>query len=270
MPTASAPPALKPDGRERAQVKARHLRVDRWWLEPAVTAFILISFVVYSTIRAFSGANYYAAPLLSPFYSPCLAVSCVPGSSDFGTPIGSWWILSPALLILVFPLGFRLTCYYYRKSYYRAFWLSPPACAVPDAHSKYTGESRFPLLLQNSHRYFLYFAMIFNVILTWDAIIAFRNEDYEWGHMSVGTLVLATNAALLWIYTLSCHSCRNAVGGRLKHFSAHPVRYKAWTFVSKLNVHHARWAWASLFGVALTDVYVLLVATGKIQNFYFF
>ena len=30
-------------------------------------------------------------------------------------------------LILIFPLGFRLTCYYYRKAYYRAFFLAPPA-----------------------------------------------------------------------------------------------------------------------------------------------
>jgi len=41
----------------------------------------------------------------------------------------NWFRLSPALLILIFPLGFRFTCYYYRRSYYRAFWWSPPACA---------------------------------------------------------------------------------------------------------------------------------------------
>ena len=53
---------------------------------------------------------------------------------------------------------FRLTCYYYRKAYYRSFWLSPPACAVPDGHKKYTGETRFPLIFQNLHRYFFYAA----------------------------------------------------------------------------------------------------------------
>ena len=35
---------------------------------------------------------------------------------------------NPALLVLPFPLTFRLTCYYYRKAYYRAFFWSPPAC----------------------------------------------------------------------------------------------------------------------------------------------
>lgn len=255
---------------KRAQIGAGHLRTDKWWLEPGVTAVVLAAFVVYSTIRAFANQDYYAAPLLSPLYSPCLATNCVPGASDFGTPIGAWWILSPALLILIFPLGFRMSCYYYRKAYYRAFWLSPPACAVPDAHSKYTGETRFPLILQNLHRYFFYFALVFNVILTYDAVIAFRNADHEWGHMSVGTIVLLINAGMLWMYSMSCHSCRNAVGGRLKHFSKHPLRYKAWTWVSRQNPHHPRYAWLSLFAVALTDVYIMLVANGTITNYYLF
>ena len=65
----------------------------------------------------------------------------------------------PALIILIFPLGFRMTCYYYRKAYYRAFWLSPPACAVAEPHGSYSGETRFPLILQNIHRYFWYAAV---------------------------------------------------------------------------------------------------------------
>ena len=90
---------------------------------------VFFAFVVYATVRAFMGSDYYAEPYLSPFYSPCLG-DCVEGASDFGQPFG-WWPLSAALIILIFPLGFRLTCYYYRKAYYRAFWLSPPACAWP-------------------------------------------------------------------------------------------------------------------------------------------
>lgn len=263
------PPSSGVPGEHRADIKARTLRVDRWWLAPALTAAALIAFIIYSTWRAFENAFYYSAPLISPFYSPCLAVDCVPGSSEW-TPVGAWWVLSPALLILIFPLGFRLTCYYYRKAYYRAFWMSPPACAVSEPHKKYTGESKFPLIIQNSHRYFFYIGLIFNVILTWDAILAFRNADGAWGHVSIGTFVLIVNATFLWLYSLSCHSCRNAVGGRLKHFSKHPVRYKAWTFVSKLNGHHMRYAWISLVGVALTDLYVRQVASGAIPNWYLF
>ena len=73
---------------------------------------------------------------------------------------------------------------------------------------------------------------------------------------------MLVNIVLIWGYTLSCHSCRHAVGGRLRHFSKHPVRYRAWTFVSRLNTKHPQWAWYSLFSVALTDLYVYLLATG--------
>ena len=179
-------------------------------------------------------------------------------------------IISPALFILIFPLGFRLTCYYYRKAYYRSFWMSPPACAVAEPHSKYTGETRAPLILQNGHRWFFFAGLIFNVILTYDAIIAFKNPEGEWGHMSVGTLVLLVNATLLWLYSASCHTCRHTIGGRLKHFSKHPIRYKLWGWVSVLNHRHPVYAWISLFGVALTDLYVRLVASETITNYYFF
>ncbi|AHI00041.1 hypothetical protein GCM10010174_81530 [Kutzneria viridogrisea] len=253
----------------RARINARTLRTDRWWVQPAVTVLVLVAFIIYATVRAFANGDYYAAPYISPFYSPCLAANCVPGSSEVHL-LGSWWALSPALLILVFPLGFRLTCYYYRKAYYRGFWASPPACAVAEPHGKYTGERRFPLVLNNLHRYFFYIGLVFNVILTYDAVIAFRDADGNWGHMGMGTLVLLANAALLWLYSLSCHSCRHAMGGRLTHFSKHPVRYKAWTLVSRLNTRHMLFAWLSLFGVALADLYVALVASGALLDVKFF
>jgi hypothetical protein len=134
---------------DRAQIGARTLRRDRWWLQPLVTVAVLAGFVVYGTWVAFANRAYFADPYLSPFYSPCLTSSC---EQPTWAIIGSWWPLSPALLVLPFPLGFRLTCYYYRKAYYRSFWWAPPACAVPDARPRYTGETRFPLILQNIHR----------------------------------------------------------------------------------------------------------------------
>ncbi|MGB8649381.1 MAG: hypothetical protein WCD35_01835 [Mycobacteriales bacterium] len=266
--TTTTPPAA-PAGTGapgRARIAARTLRTDRWWVQPLVTVAVLVAFIIYSTIRAFMGSDYFHDPYISPFYSPCLADACgdAPHLSIFPTNA----FFTPAIFILVFPLGFRLTCYYYRKAYYRSFWLSPPACAVAEPHTKYTGETRFPLIGNNIHRYFFYAGVVFNVILTYDAIIAFRFPK-DGGHafgIGLGSIVLVVNAVLLWLYSLSCHSCRHIFGGRLTHFSKHPLRYRFWTFVSKLNHHHMKFAWVSLFGVALTDLYVYLVASGAFSD----
>jgi len=254
------------------------LRQDRWRVQPIVTASVLISFVVYATWAAFANKDYYVGTasgpgvtahrdLISPFYSPCLAGSCVTGSHPGFTL--TWWHLSPALLILIVPLGFRLTCYYYRRSYYRSIWLSPPSCAVADAHGSYTGETRFPLILQNAHRWFFYLGLILNVILTIDAVETFRQPGLGVG-VSVGTLVLCVNAALLWLYSLSCHSCRHLCGGQVRSFSKHPVRHRLWKIVSPLNASHMKFAWASLVFVALADLYVRLVASGTITDYKLF
>jgi hypothetical protein len=256
-------------GPDRARVQERTQRQDRWWLAPAVTFVVFTAFVVYSSWRAFAAEFYYSSPYLSPFYSPCLSTSCVPDASDFGQPI-SGFPLSPALIILIFPLGFRLTCYYYRKAYYRSFWLSPPACAVAEPHQKYTGERRFPLILQNMHRWFLYASILVALVLSFDVVLAFRNADHEWGHAGLGTLIMLVNVVLIWGYTLGCHSCRHIIGGRVRSFSKHPVRYRMWGLVSKLNGRHAFWAWSSLISVALTDFYVYLLATGTITDLRFF
>jgi hypothetical protein len=252
----------------RASIAERHLRTDRWWLQPLLTVLALVAVIVYATFRAFQNAYYFAEPYISPFYSPCLTTACE-GDSFPKLFTGPEWI-SPALYILIFPLSIRLTCYYYRKAYYRSFWLSPPACAVTEPHRRYTGETRFPLIGQNIHRYFLYAALVFNVILFYEAIRAFRDETGEWGHMGLGTLILLINAVLLFLYSISCHSCRHIVGGRLNSFSKHPLRYKAWTQVSRLNARHMQYAWASLFSVAFADFYVFLLATGTISDLRFF
>ena len=256
------------DAPGRARIQERTLRRDRWWLQPLLTVLALVAFIVYSTVRAFENANYYASPYISPFYAPCITTRCE--GSTFPELFTGPAFISPALYILIIPLGFRLTCYYYRKAYYRSFWLSPPACAVAEPHQGYSGETRFPLVFQNLHRYFFYLGVAFNVLLSYEALMAFRNSDGEWFHMGLGTLILVVNAALLWLYTLSCHSCRHIVGGRLRHFSKHPVRYKAWTVVSKLNPRHMQYAWVSLVFVAFTDFYVRLLATGAFEDPRFF
>ena len=120
-------------------------RRDRWWVQPVAVFLVLSAFIVYATWAAFQGAHLPYGPYLSPFYSPELF-----GASEhswFG-PKPSWWpawlLFSPALLILWAPGGFRVTCYYYRGAYYKAFWADPPACAVGEPRKSYWGERTSP------------------------------------------------------------------------------------------------------------------------------
>ena len=142
-------------------------RRDAWWLGPAITFLVLASFVVYATLRAFMNRDYEVGELLSPFYSPNLG---------HWTPLPQW--LSPALLILWAPGGFRVTCYYYRKAYYRSFAADPPGCAVSEGKRRnYRGETAFPFILQNLHRYLLYAALLVLIFLwydVWRALLARR------------------------------------------------------------------------------------------------
>jgi hypothetical protein len=252
----------------RAAIPARTLRTDRWWQEPATTVVLLSIWVIYAIVRTASQRAFYVAKdhYLSPFTSPCVTASCPQAARDFGTWFGHFPPFIPlAIIVLPFLLGFRLTCYYYRKTYYRSFWQSPPACGVAEPHSKYTGETRFPLIVQNLHRYFFYAAMLISIINTWDLIRAFRGPDNGFG-FGIGTVIMLINVVLLWTYTLSCHSCRHIVGGRLRSFSVHPLRYRAWTFVSKLNARHMQLAWVTLGTLMLTDAYIALVASGAFND----
>ncbi|VFA93322.1 Uncharacterised protein [Nocardia farcinica] len=273
----SAAPTVVPEAgtgvfsKTRARIAERTLRTDRWWLPPLITVLGLAAFVVYATIRSFVRTAYWvpAYHYLTPFYSPCLSASCVPGSSHFGQPFPELPMWIPlGFVVLPFLLGFRLTCYYYRKAYYRSVWFSPPACAVAEPHRRYTGETRLPLIVQNAHRYFFYVALVVSVINTYDALVAFHGADGGFG-FGLGNIVLLGNVILLWAYTLSCHSCRHIAGGRLKHFSAHPVRYWFWTQVSKLNTRHMALAWTTLGTLVLTDFYVMLVASDTISDLRF-
>ena len=252
----------------RARIAERTLRTDRWWRTPLLTFTLLSAWVIYAMLRTASQRAFFVQKYhyLSPFTSPCVTASCPPGARDFGTWFGHFPPFIPlAILVLPFLLGFRLTCYYYRRAYYKAFWLSPPACAVAEPHKKYTGETRFPLIMQNLHRYFFGAALVISVINSYDAIRAFRGGDGGFG-IGLGTLIMLGNVALLWTYTLSCHSCRHIVGGRLRNFSAHPLRYRAWTLVSKLNAKHMELAWTTLGTLMLTDAYIALVSSGAFSD----
>jgi hypothetical protein len=245
-------------------------RRDAWWVQPLAVFLGLSAFIVYATWAALQGNHYYLAQggrhYLSPFYSPELYGNSP--HSWFGPPPGwwpTWLIFSPAILILWAPAGFRVTCYYYRGAYYKAFWADPPACTVGEPRKSYWGERFGPLLVQNVHRYFLYLAILFLVFLAtdvWHALWFTEESGRESFGIGVGTLVLAVNVVLLGGYALGCHSLRHLVGGRLRQMSRHPVQQRAYNCVSCLNRRHLLWAWLSLFWVAFADLYVRLCSMG--------
>jgi len=254
--------------RTRVAISEPTLRKDPWWRAPAVTATLLTIWVVYACVHVFLGRWYWVPQYhyLTPFYSPCISGACAAGSSSLGTWFGKVPSVVPyAIVSLPFVLGFRLTCYYYRRAYYRAFWRAPAACAVREPHNSYSGETRFPLILQNLHRFFFYLVILISALNTYDVIQAFRGPNGSFG-LGLGTLIMLVNVILLWAYTLSCHSCRHITGGRLKNFSTHPVRYWIWTQVSKLNARHMQLAWTTLGTLMLTDLYIWLVAAGVFSD----
>jgi hypothetical protein len=140
---------------------------------------------------------------------------------------------------------------------------------VAEPHKKYTGETRFPLVVQNFHRYFFYLAAVVLAINLYDAIHAHIRESGGFG-FGLGNAIIWVNWLMLAGYTLSCHACRHVVGGRLKHFSKHPMRYRFWTLVSKLNARHGMYAMISLVTVICTDAYIMAVSAGWFTDLRFY
>jgi hypothetical protein len=252
-------------------------RNDSWANGPIVTFLFISTALVYMTWAAFQAEHYYVHAYLSPLYSPVIFqhAGALGAAPSWHVWVGDWptWLpaalpLSPALVILPFPGSFRFTCYYYRKAYYRSFAGSPAGCWVnPAAQNKqYKGETGL-MIIQNLHRYAMYFALAFLPILAYDAIVSF-SKDGQLG-IGVGSLVLTINFCLLASYTFGCHSFRHMVGGRFDTMAGKmgSLNFTRWKFSTWFNERHKEAAWVSLFWVSFTDFYVRMVSMGVITDF---
>jgi hypothetical protein len=222
-----------------------------WWLLPTTVVGVLGAFIAYSMWVASKGTGEAVnAPYLSPFWSPTWLTGHFP--------------VFPAFFALLVPISFRGTCYYYRKAYHRSFFWDPPACAVPELrHRAYHGEARFPLILNNLHRFTMYLAVAYIFILGYDAVNAFSQAGRL--YLGIGTLIMAVNVVLLAGYTFSCHSVRHLVGGGIDCYSCVPLgrqRHAVWRAITAINHYHPNWAWLSLFSVAGVDIYIRMVNAG--------
>ena len=168
-------------------------------------------------------------------------------------------VVLPAILILWIPLGFRTACYYYRKACYR--FAGPPAArsaAILIAATKWAVHPQNSTVSSSTSP---------SSHVSVDALTSFH-VDTGW-RIGLGGLILTVNVALLTGYSLSCHSLRHLVGGRIDCFSCTrrtQVRHGLWQRLTSLNRHHMAWAWASLLTVTFADIYVRLLATGVIVD----
>jgi hypothetical protein len=251
----------KPRGTARPGFGATTRR-DAWLAAPASIAFWLAVLVLYSVFSALVWEPLFGVPheadgYASPFYAPFVS----------GEGFPAW--LSPAIITLWIPIGFRITCYYFRRAYYRAYLADPPACAVgePTIHRRYRLENAFPFILQNLHRFFLYLAIALLTVHWIEVGASF--VPATGARIGLGSVILVVDVALLTGYVMSCHSLRHLVGGRLDCFSCTAVnrtRHGAWRILSGLNANHMIWAWASLVSIVVVDIYIHLLAMGVLAD----
>jgi hypothetical protein len=249
-------------------------RKDAWWLPTFLWGLAFVVGFGYLTWGIIQPHNYWAPPYLTPLASPLMY-----GEGPhawFGHTAPSWWPsflpLMPGLFIIAFPGGFRMTCYYYRGKYYKSLWADPVNCAVGEPRKEYRGEAKWPLLIQNVHRYFLYFAIVFIFFLSYDVYLATRfpvpggTEEQTTFGLGLGTLIMAVNVVFICLYTFGCHSFRHLIGGVKDIISGSPVRKKLYNCATCLNSQHGRWAMASLYSMCTTDIYIRLCAAHIISD----
>ena len=253
------------------ELKKEHVlettRNDRWWFEPFALAALAVIVGIYLAFAIIVGNHFTYGHYISPLYAPDL--------KEFGINL-SWWPtwLSASFILVWAPIGFRATCYYMRRFYYRSFFLDPPACAVAEIGklraSHYNGETRFPFVLNNFHRYFLYLAIILALLHWTDVFNALKDPSGGWG-IGVGTIIVFLDALFLTLYVGSCHSFRHLIGGSVNCYGCSKFKqtqYKGWRIVSRLNEHHNHFFWISFLTVFLADLNIRALSMGFIHDIF--
>ncbi len=236
-----------PRAEAKSPVRNPYSRLPNW-LYPAFVVVILSLFGVYTAWVVLLQPVAQFGPYLSPFESPLITLGRIP----------------PGIFVVWAPLVFRATCYYYRKAYFRSFFWHPRSCAVPEPHrGRYHGETRFPWVLNNLHRFAFYVIFVQVLFLIFDAIVAF-DFGGRFG-IGLGTVLMVVNVLLLSGYTFGCHALRHLAGGEVDCFSCSRTaraRFQLWKGITVLNIKHDRWAWASLFSVWFADIYIRVLMHG--------
>ena len=256
-------------------------RIDNWLRQPLAMGIALTAAMIYTAVRLFLYPDtiHYevnGATVMSPIFSPNVLEWELFGLKEWGETDAPSWV-NAAILVLWIPFGFRGTCYYMRRVYYRTFFASPVACWVdePEINKKigYKGEKRL-FIFNNLHRYFLYAAMIILAIKWWDVTHTLHFTEgaaQGWG-ICIGTLVMGFEAFLLTMYVTSCHALRHLAGGVLDRWTS-PIaklRGKLFRRISVLNRSHGFWFWTSLTFVFLGDLWVLAVDAGMVSDMVLF
>ena len=255
-------PATKPEGPVQRGF-GDTFRVDRWIIKPALIAGGLIAFILYATWSSIFGIPYFGFDYAAQgYHSPFFGI-------DLGGALNLPAWFSAAILVLWIQVLFRATCYYFRGAYYKAFFLDPPNCAVgePSLHRRFAMENKFPFILMNAHRFALYLAFIPMVVLWWDLIVSMVHDGQF--RLGLGVFLIAADAILVTLYVGSCHSFRHLVGGSMDCFSCTAytqTRHGIWRWVSRINVHHGKYAWLSLVSIVLVDLYVRALALDIINE----
>ena len=110
-----------------------------WWLQPLIVVVVLTGFGIYATWAALQGYGHRVGPYLSPFYSPAIEIA----RADLAGPLDP---LDPAAVprhLLLLPQGVL-----------PLVLLVPARLRRPRvAAGGYRGETVFPFVLSNLHRY---------------------------------------------------------------------------------------------------------------------